>query len=212
VALMQEVENKGSLTTSDDLPMLYEKLAALADDELNSMHSVAAGAHRRGAKIECINVCHNIRGAMHPKCDGASSCLRQICSCAHGYLVHRRIIFVARRFWIRALKTHPREAGDFCWAEVRRVVRIWPVLDESSTNEYIGVWAGMARKREDRVIRARVQSWTQWVNKSFAEEGGAKVFQFIKGSAPPVSFLVPGSRARRSSTSTSPQQNMPKLA
>jgi hypothetical protein len=211
VALMQEVEHKVSLNASDDISMLYEKWAALAEDELNSIHSVAAGAHVVGPRSSTPMCATTFEEPLHPKCDGASSCLRQICSCAHGYLVHRRNIFVARRFWIRALKTHPREAGDFCWAEVRQVVRIWPVLDDSSINEYIGIWVCRARKREDRVIQARVQSWTQWVNKSFAEKEEPRSSSSSRALLRRRPFWFPGSRARRSSTSTSPQQNMPNL-
>jgi len=185
VALLQEFKDKVSLTTGEDISNFYKQWAALAEDDLNSIHSFAAGVHRRGTELSYINVCHNIKGAMHPKCDAASTSLKHICACAQGYLTHHRNIFVARKFWIRDFKRHPRDAGDFGWAEVRRAVRIWPVLDDASIAEYIGKWAGMARQREDRTIRARVQSWTQWVDKAFSYKGGAKLFQYIMGSSSP---------------------------
>ena len=70
---------------------------------------------------------------------------------------------------------------------------------------HIGLWQGLIRKADDQATAARKRRWDDWVSKAFSEQGGSKVYRFMRGTETPAAVFVTGAVAGGPAT---PQQHI----
>ena len=91
----------------------------------------------------------------------------------------------AHKAWLEAVKVTPRPS-PVGWSQHRGLVRKWPRCHDAQIYENTAAWNEIVIKADARAAAARKRSWDEWVDKAYAEQGGARVFRFIRGPAAPT--------------------------